>query len=91
MLLARIVRKQVKVQVGDVLPSRTIRLDSVIPQPILNNQGSNNGQAIKDESLIIDRYICDVFDVLLWKNYEVILLLRQRVFDCYASVRFLHG
>lgn len=80
---------QVEVQISDMLPSWAISLDSVVPHAVLDNERTNDSHAIKDMVLILDLDVCDVFDVLLWKNHKVILQLPKRMFDCDAPVRFL--
>ena len=79
-----------KVQVGHVLQTWTVSLDSIIPKSILDDKGSNDGQAIKNMLLIVNRHIRNVLDVFLRKYDEMKLRLSEWVFDCDAPVCFLH-
>ena len=79
-----------KVQVGHVLQTWTVRLDSITPKAILDDEGSNDGQAIKNMLLIVNRHIRNVLDVLLRKYDEMKLRLSEGVLDCDAPVCFLH-
>ena len=79
-----------KVQVGHVLQTWTVRLDSITPKAILDDKGSNDGQAIKNMLLIVNRHIRNVLDVLLRKYDEMKLRLSEGVLDCDALVCFLH-
>ena len=78
-----------KVQVGHVLQTWTVRLDSITPKSVLDDKGSNHGQAIKNMLLIVNRHIRNVFDVLLRKYDEMKLRLSEWMLDSDAPVCFL--
>ena len=79
-----------KVQIGYVLQTWTVRLDSITPKSILDYKGSNHGQAIKNMLLIVNRHIRNVLDVLLRKYDEMKLRLSEWMLDRDAPVCFPH-
>ena len=79
-----------KVQVGHVLQTWAVRFDSITPQSVFDNKRSNDGQAIKNVLLIVDRYVRNVFDVLLRKYDEMKLRLSEWMLDRDAPVCFPH-
>jgi hypothetical protein len=80
-----------KVQIGDVLQTRPVRFYSIAPKTVLYNKRPNDGQAIKDVLLIIDRNVGDVLEILLWKNDKMKSPPPEWMFDRDTPVCLLYN
>lgn len=79
-----------KVQIGHVLQPWSVRLYAIVPKTVFDDKGSNDGQAIKNMLLIVNRYVRNVLDVLLRKYDEMKLRFSEWMLDRDAPVCFLH-
>src|SRR5882672_6662474 len=79
-----------KVQIGDLLQTRTVGFDAIVAQTIFDNQRSNDGQAVEQVRLIIDRDVRNASDVLLREHDKMELGGWEWMFDRQTTIGLLH-
>jgi len=87
---AALPRQQVKVQIGDMLQTRAICLDSIAPKTVFDNKRSNNSQAIEDVLLIVNRDVRDALNIFLREHDEMEPDFSEWMFDRKTPICLLH-